>query len=197
MATVYIAGPMRGIKYFNFPAFDAAEIELTKQGFDVISPAKLDRAAGFDPETLGNDYDWLDLQKIGFELSDAVKRDADALTKSDAIYLLDGWQRSKGATAEKAIAEWLGLTVMYQTVEGVLQEAIRITSGDRQASYGPPDQDFKRTAAMWSAIKGVEFTAREVAMFMVCLKLSRETHQNKRDNWVDIAGYAKCGSECT
>ena len=49
---------------------------------------------------------------------------------------------------------------------------------------------------MWSAIKGVPFEAREVAMFMVALKLSRETHQRKRDNWVDIAGYARCGSLC-
>lgn len=72
----------------------------------------------------------------------------------------------------------------------------RVTSGDRQAQYGPPDQDFRRIAAMWGALKGVPFSAREVAMFMVCVKLSRETHQKKRDNWVDIAGYAKCGSLC-
>ena len=36
--------------------------------------------------------------------------------------------------------------------EDVLEEALRITSGDRNASYGPPDQDFQRTAAMWSAM---------------------------------------------
>lgn len=83
------------------------------------------------------------------------------------------------------------------TDEDILEEALRITSGDRQAQYGPPDQDFKRTAAMWTALKGVEFTAQDVAMFMVCLKLSRQTHQRKRDNWVDIAGYARCGSKCT
>ena len=80
--------------------------------------------------------------------------------------------------------------------EDILEEASRITSGDRQNQYGPADQDFKRTAQMWSAIKGVEFTPKEVAMFLICLKLSRETHQKKRDNWVDIAGYAKCGSIC-
>lgn len=193
---VYIAGPMRGIKYFNFPAFDEAERLLTENGFEVISPAQLDRKAGFDPELLGSDYDWRDLKSIGFELKDAIRRDVEAILKSDCIYMLDGWQNSKGAKSEKTIAEWLGLSVLYQSREGVLEEAIRITSGDRQASYGPPDQDFARTAAMWSAIKGVEFTPREVAMFMICLKLSRETHQQKRDNWVDIAGYAKCGSLC-
>lgn len=81
--------------------------------------------------------------------------------------------------------------------EDILTEALRLTSGDRQAQYGPPDQDFQRTAQMWSALKGVPFTAKEVAMFMICLKLSRQTHQDKRDNWVDIAGYARCGSLCS
>jgi len=75
--------------------------------------------------------------------------------------------------------------------EDILEEALRITKGDRQAQYGPVEQDFARVAKMWSALKGVEFEARDVAMFMICLKLSRETHQRKRDNAVDIAGYAR------
>ena len=50
--TVYVAGPMRGKKFFNFPAFDDAKEDLESQGFSVISPADLDRAVGFDPEIL-------------------------------------------------------------------------------------------------------------------------------------------------
>lgn len=80
--------------------------------------------------------------------------------------------------------------------EGILEEAARLTRGDRQNAYGPPNQDFARTAKMWSALKGVEFTPAEVAMFMICLKLSRETHQKKRDNTVDMAGYARCLAIC-
>lgn len=80
--------------------------------------------------------------------------------------------------------------------ESVLEEARRLVNGDRQNQYGPPDQDFQRTARMWSALKGVEFSAQDVAAFMICLKLSRQTHQNKRDNWVDVAGYAECGNRC-
>lgn len=80
--------------------------------------------------------------------------------------------------------------------EDVLQEALRITSGDRQNQYGPPNEDFARTAKMWTALKGVEFEARDVALFLICLKLSRETHQRKRDNAVDIAGYARCLHLC-
>ena len=95
--------------------------------------------------------------------------------------------------AEAVVAQALNSTPVN---EDVLEEALRITKGDRQNQYGPPDQDFQRTAAMWSALKGVQFTAQDVAAFMIVLKLSRQTHQNKRDNWVDIAGYARCGSLC-
>lgn len=203
--TIYIAGPMRGRPLFNFLAFDAARDMLRSKGFSVISPADLDRASGFDPSTLPSDHDWNDIDSVGFSLSDAIDRDIRALRRCDAIYMLPEWENSKGARAEKALAEWMGLDVYYQVGveistplkdEDVLEEALRITKGDRNAQYGPPDQDFQRTDAMWSALKGVPFEAKEVAMFMVALKLSRETHQRKRDNWVDIAGYARCGSLC-
>lgn len=79
--------------------------------------------------------------------------------------------------------------------EDVLEEALRITKGDRQNQYGPPEQDFARTAALWSALFADKlsrpFEARDVAMAMICLKLSRETHMRKRDSAVDIAGYAR------
>jgi hypothetical protein len=125
--------------------------------------------------------------------------------------MLDGWESSKGARAEFAVAQWLGLDVFYQTPQptlelqpkDILEEALELTKGDRQASYGPPDQDFARTAKMWEVIlqpcinEGkLEIEPRFVAMCMIALKLSRETHQRKRDNWVDIAGYSRCGSLC-
>lgn len=86
--------------------------------------------------------------------------------------------------------------------ESILQEAERLTNGDRQAQYGPPDQDFRRTADMWTAIwrhkllPGESFSTIDVAIAMILLKCSRQTHQQKRDNWTDIAGYANCGQKC-
>lgn len=84
--------------------------------------------------------------------------------------------------------------------EDILLEALRITKEDRQNQYGPPNQDFARTAALWSALFAdkmtTPFEARDVAMAMICLKLSRETHQKKRDNSTDIAGYARCLHLC-
>ena len=39
---------------------------------------------------------------------------------------------------------------------------------------------------------GLEVTAREAMLCMVGVKMSREVHRHKRDNLVDIAGYAEC-----
>ena len=84
----------------------------------------------------------------------------------------------------------------------ILDEAKSAVTGDRQASYGPPDQDFARTAGMWTALfsdllrDGVRFEPFHVAQAMILLKMSRQRHQRKRDNWVDAAGYAHCGAVC-
>lgn len=87
----------------------------------------------------------------------------------------------------------------------VLDEAKRLITGDRNAQYGAPGQDFTRTAAILTALgygKSDEqgwcevLEAHDVAMMMVGLKLSRLRHTpKKRDSWVDIAGYAGCGAE--
>jgi hypothetical protein len=106
----------------------------------------------------------------------------------------------------------------------VLEEAKTAVLGDRNAQYGEPDQDFARTAALWNILSVAQFdamiakahplvqdvylpvdvcrgliaqldTAASVADKMVALKLSRNTHMRKLDNYVDIAGYAACGYE--
>lgn len=199
---IYIAGPMRGIPLYNFPEFDKAAENLFSQGWDPVNPAELDRKLGYYPEEMLEDSDWNSLPE-GFPLKEIVAKDIEALIECDAIYMLAGWEKSKGAKAEIAVAIWLGLEVLFaggetafETQEDILVEALRLTSGDRQATYGPPDQDFRRTAAMWSALFGHAFEPKDVALAMILLKASRQIHQRKRDNWVDIAGYARCGAIC-
>ena len=123
--------------------------------------------------------------------------DYDPLWEEEGGEVQGAWEAAAQAVKAEVAKPSAPKANPVSTDEDILEEALRITSGDRQNAYGPADQDFKRTAAMWSALKGVEFTARDVALFMICLKCSRETHQRKRDNWVDIAGYARCGSKCT
>lgn len=79
-----------------------------------------------------------------------------------------------------------------------LREAARIISGERNKQYGGPEENFSRTAQIWTAIIGYEFTAEDVAMMMVGLKVARYANKDagfQPDTWIDIAGYAGCGYE--
>lgn len=111
--TIYVAGPMRGIPRYNFSAFDAANQYLFSIGWDVINPANIDRDNGFDPDDLPEDTDWSKAPD-DFNLREYFTRDTEALAQCDAIFMLAGWENSKGAKAEKACAEWLGLEVIFE-----------------------------------------------------------------------------------
>lgn len=77
----------------------------------------------------------------------------------------------------------------------ILEEAAQLTSQDRQATYGHPADNHGGTAAMWTAYLGKRLTspltARDVCLMQVLIKVSRESNAPKRDNLVDIAGYAR------
>jgi hypothetical protein len=86
--------------------------------------------------------------------------------------------------------------------KSLLDEVASLVLGDRNAAYGPPHQDFARTAAMLTEmwrhkLRDKELIhAHDVAELMIVLKLSRlQWSPGKRDSWVDIAGYAACGYE--
>lgn len=104
---VYLAGPMRGKTLFNFPAFDYWRDALLAQGHAVISPADMDRDAGFDPATLPADWDWDVIpQPPMFNMDAAMDRDIAGVRQCDAVFLMPGWECSRGAVAEHALAMW-------------------------------------------------------------------------------------------
>lgn len=77
-----------------------------------------------------------------------------------------------------------------------LEKAKEIVCGRRENEYGSPEDNFKTIADFWSVYKGVEFTANDVAMMMALLKIARiRTGTATDDSYVDLAGYAACGSE--
>lgn len=97
--TVYLAGPMRGRPYYNFLQFDAYKTRLQMAGINVISPADIDRANGFDP---------LVSMTKNFPTKEAcITRDIDAITKADAVVLMPGWKKSTGSMTEVAAAIFL------------------------------------------------------------------------------------------
>lgn len=100
---IYVAGPMTGLPNNNWEAFFHKEDMLLKEGWDVVNPARMDKDAGLDPHNM-NDYSY----------ESCASRDIEALKSCQAIYMMDGWQHSKGACWERALAKHWGITRYYE-----------------------------------------------------------------------------------
>jgi hypothetical protein len=80
--------------------------------------------------------------------------------------------------------------------ETILQEAARITSGDRQRDYGHPADNHQCTAVLWASWLqrrygiAMPLTAEDVCFLNILQKLSRAANSTTRDSLVDLAGYA-------
>jgi hypothetical protein len=112
---LYIAGPMTGIPQFNYQAFISAAADLRSMGFDVVSPAELDdpedRAAALaSPDgkmltyTAGTGKTW----------GDFLARDVKLLADDgiEGIFVLPGWEKSKGARLETFVGHLNGLPII-------------------------------------------------------------------------------------
>lgn len=85
----------------------------------------------------------------------------------------------------------------------LLEKAIEITEGARQQHYGSPEDNFERIAAYWQTYLRqtqhpmIEINPHDVAIMMILMKTARLAADCLHDDsWIDIAGYAACGSEC-
>lgn len=83
----------------------------------------------------------------------------------------------------------------------LLDEAKHLIVGDRNNQYGPPTQDFRRSADALNALgfraPSGELMPHDIAILVMVIKLSRLMWMpDKSDSWLDIAGYAGCGWEC-
>lgn len=89
---------------WNFDAFASAASELRRAGYEVISPAEIDLARGFDPDAPKELYTTEDRVM-------ALRGDIIALLDVDGVALLDGWEDSAGAQLEAHIGTALELMV--------------------------------------------------------------------------------------
>jgi|GEM_PF-778407 len=105
---VYIAGPMRGYDKFNFPSFDAARVRFVQNGWNVISPADIDRNAGCTENTPPDQVQ----DQRAFVYRDFFALYAIAHTEGGAIAMIPGWEKSTGAVGEFFLARWLGLKIL-------------------------------------------------------------------------------------
>lgn len=92
---LYLAGPMTGMADHNFPAFNAAADKLRSEGWTVYNPAD----HGVTEGATWEDYMAYDLTKVGL---------------CGAMYMLSGWQMSRGACLEQLIATALNFNIIYE-----------------------------------------------------------------------------------
>ena len=91
------------------------------------------------------------------------------------------------------------------TREETLDRAKTVVTGERESTYGGPEDSFRLIANLWEpyiknkcASSGalVCIEPEDVAILLALLKVARlassPTHE---DSWVDLAGYAACGAE--
>tara|TARA_R110000796_G_scaffold60694_2_gene140586 strand:- start:557 stop:823 length:267 start_codon:yes stop_codon:yes gene_type:complete len=76
-----------------------------------------------------------------------------------------------------------------------LEEAIRLTSNDRNKDYGDILETHQNIAALWSIFLRKTISAHDVAMCMALLKVARSMHKQKKDNYTDAAAYLAIAGE--
>ena len=80
--------------------------------------------------------------------------------------------------------------------EQCLRRACEIVNGQREQSYGTPEDNFRMIAEFWSSYLEADVSAVDVAMMMALLKIARiSTGCFTEDSFIDLAGYAACGYE--
>lgn len=92
---IYLCGPMSGYPQFNFPRFRLFAKMLRALGQEVISPAELDEKEDkFDGNGDHPNPDY----------SHFMSRDLPLVATANAIFMMKGWEKSRGARAEVACA---------------------------------------------------------------------------------------------
>ena len=92
---VYLSGKITNNEHYK-KDFASAELFLSQMGYIVINPANLDDIC---PNLSYEQY-----LQICYRLVDIA----------DIVFMVSGWQKSKGANAELTYAKSLGKKVMYQ-----------------------------------------------------------------------------------
>jgi hypothetical protein len=216
---VYIAGPMTGHPNYNYDEFHAVESQLRRCGYvNINNPARhFDGDQGLSWETyISKAIDailnsetivvlpgWMD--SIGAKLEIAIATAIghvvySAIEDTPGVYR---YIKRDVGEPRKLVGALMGVNdhplippaqlPNYPIAQLAHEEAANLVHGDRQDDYGHPLDNFSGTAGIWNGLLHKKLshpiTAEDVALCMVGIKLSRETHVSKRDNIVDSHGY--------
>ena len=92
----YVSGPVTGVENYR-EAFDQVCAEYREAGYLVINPCDAFGSAPPDP----GDYE----KFMRFHVA--------SILTADLMVMLPGWEHSRGACFEKALADMIGLAVVF------------------------------------------------------------------------------------
>lgn len=75
--------------------------------------------------------------------------------------------------------------------KSILEEALEIVNGSRNVDYGDPVISFIKIGKIATLISGEPMTPIMCCAALMAVKIERESYKHKRDNLVDLCGYAE------
>ena len=91
---IYLSGPITGKADLNRPAFDQAAAAIVSAGHTAVVPHAI----------VSESDSW----------AAHMKADLHGMLECDAVFMLAGWEGSKGAKVERSVAFVCGMQVLYQ-----------------------------------------------------------------------------------
>ena len=85
--------------------------------------------------------------------------------------------------------------IVEENKQSILSEAEEIVNGSRHSDYGDAKESFSRIATIASMMTGKELAPEDCCAVLMAVKLVRESFAHKRDNLVDLCGYAHIMNE--
>ena len=123
--SIYISGPMT-VDLDNFDQhFQDVEDALSKLGWAPVNPAK-DKTVDFPESVRWTNNAW----------KEYIKRDVDLVSQCDAICLIKGWEKSKGAMVELVTAYKYDLLVVMELEDGTFTVPRKISELNLNLSLG-------------------------------------------------------------
>jgi hypothetical protein len=119
--TIYISGPISGVRDNNRSAFEKAR----KKIIEIFEDTELwDDLTIINPQAIGGAVE-AEVSRINErrhhqtkpQWEDYMRRCLPAVCSSDYILLLGGWSYSRGATLEKYVADEIGIPVFSDAVD--------------------------------------------------------------------------------
>ena len=167
---IYLSGKISGLPYSEVQErFDGAEALLTELGFDVVNPLK---------NGLDKDESW----------ERHICKDIAMLLPCDAIYMMDNWVDSTGASIEYDVAMRTGKDIWFESnvirnnlvvmkIQNAIHEVMGLKFGDYITKSKKRDGFFARMIFVYHCrqnkmrlIKIAEFVKRDHSTMLHLLK---------------------------